>query len=137
MKKAKFSRGYIDQIIAFMLVFVFFVFLLFLIIGYSNVSRIQYNLDTLTGILTRMISTGKSMSQVEAKINSFKLPIFQNVTTANITGSCSGNSNRVQFTITATYRAPILGSVNVVSSSTAYNEQNSSDCIYSLNLIQP
>ncbi len=129
-------RGFIDQFLAFMVIFVAFVSMLFLIIGYANISKIQNNLDTMAAIVARMISTGKTTSQIVDKINSFKLPYYAPIAAADINTTCSGSSNKIVFSISAKYDPPILGAFTISSVSSAYNEQNSSDCNVSVNLQQ-
>lgn len=127
-------KGYIDQFLVFTVIFTMFVFMLFLVIGYSNVSKIQYNLDTMSGIIARMASTGKSMEQMTEKINSFKLPYFRDITEDDISVTCSGGDNKIVFTVSGSYDPPVLPSFDIVSTSSAYNEQNSSNCVMTLNL---
>lgn len=125
-------KGYVDQFLAFMVIFTMFVFMLFLVIGYSNVSRIQNNFDTMGSIVSRMISTGKTMDQVVDKINSFKLPYFKDITKSDININCSGYDNKLVFRIWGLYDPPVLNEFNITSTSSAYNEQNSSSCEFTL-----
>lgn len=127
-------RGFIDQFLMFMVVFVAFVSMLFLIIGYSNIARIQNNIDTMTGIVARMLSTGKSTSDVANRLNSLKLPYFQTVSTSDINSVCSDGANKIMVTISGSYNAPILGAFSLSNTSSAYNEQNSSDCNVTISL---
>ncbi len=125
-------KGYIDQFLAFMVIFTMFVFMLFLVIGYSNVSRIQHNFDTMGSIVSRMVSTGKTMEQIVDKINSFKLPYFNDITENDIDINCSGSDNKLVFRIWGMYDPPVLNEFNITSTSSAYNEQNSSSCEFTL-----
>lgn len=129
-------RGFIDQFLAFMVIFVAFVSMLFLMIGYSNISKIQHNLDTMASIVSRMVSTGKTTAQIVDKINSFRLAYFAPITAADINTVCSGSSNKILFTVSGIYDPPVLGAFTISGVSSAYNEQNSSDCNISVNLQQ-
>jgi len=128
------KKGFIDQFLMFMILFVAFVFMLFLVIGYSNVSRIQNNLDTIAGIVARMVSTGKNTTDIVNRINSLKLAHFASVTEADINTTCGGSSNKIIFSLSTTYDPPILKVFTLTSTSSAYNEQNSSDCTFTLTL---
>jgi Flp pilus assembly protein TadG len=129
-------KGFIDQFLMFMLIFVMFVFMLFLLIGYSNTARIQHNLDTMASIVARMISTGKTTADIVSRINSFKLSYFAPITAADINTTCSGSSNKIVFTVSGVYDPPILSVFTIKSTSSAYNEQNSSDCTMTVNLLK-
>ncbi|MCI4399171.1 MAG: hypothetical protein JHC37_01285 [Campylobacteraceae bacterium] len=126
--------GFIDQFLAFMIIFVAFVSLLFLIIGYSNISRLQNNMDTMANIVARMFSTGKTADDVINRINSVKLGYFATATTSDMNISCLGSTNKIVVTISSSYDPPVLGVFNINSASSAYNEQNSSDCNVSIYL---
>lgn len=121
----------------FTVIFTMFAFMLFLVIGYTNVSRIQYNLDTMAGVVVRMFSTGKSMTQIVDKINTFKLPYFADITTNSITIDCnSSGNNKLTFRVWGSYDPPILSEFNISGTAAAYNEQNSSDCFFTLHLLK-
>jgi len=127
-------RGFIDQFLVFMIIFVAFVSLLFLIIGYSNISRLQNNIDTMANIVARMFSTGKTADDVINRINSVKLGYFATATTGDMNISCLGSTNKIVVTISSSYDPPVLGVFNISNTSSAYNEQNSSDCNVSIYL---
>jgi len=129
-------KGFIDQFLAFMVIFVAFVSMLFLVIGYANISKIQNNLDTMASIVARMVSTGKTTAQIVDKINSFRLAYFAPITAADINTTCSGSSNKIVFSVSGTYDPPVLGVFTINGVSSAYNEQNSSDCTMSVSLQQ-
>jgi len=134
-------RGVLDHIIMQLLVFVFFVTMLFLVIDYSNIARVQNVTDTIAQQGARMISLEKSLGQVANMINSQKTDYYTSVSGSDIVCITTGSSSQISFTANADYNTsfPLLGNngvITVISRSSAYNEANSSDVNCTISLIQ-
>ncbi len=125
-------RGVIDQIMMFMMVFVFLVTLFFLIVDYSSIGKMQNQLDMISRQGSRLISLGKDHENIANMVNTLKTNYFRAVTDDDI--SCDATDNelsRVVFNIQGSFesRFDALGSdgeVTISSVSVAYNE-NSTD----------
>jgi len=134
-------RGILDHIIMQILIFVFFVTMLFLVIDYSSVARVQNLLDTIAQQGARMVSLDRTLTQVANMINANKTDYYLAINSSDITCISTGSSSQVNFTASGDYNTSfsILGDsgvVTVVSRSTAYNEVNSSDLNCTISLIQ-
>jgi len=134
-------RGILDHIIMQILVFVFFVSMLFLVIDYGNIARMQNILDTIAQQGARMISLDNTLTQVANMINAQKTNHFLSVSSSDIVCISSGSSSQVNFIANGDYNTSFSaignnGAVSVTSGSSAYNEANSSDINCTISLIQ-
>jgi len=134
-------RGILDHIIMQILIFVFFVTMLFLVIDYSSVARVQNLLDTIAQQGARMVSLDRTLTQVASMINANKTDYYLAVNSSDITCISTGSSSQVNFIASGDYNTSFStlgdsGVVTVVSRSTAYNEVNSSDLNCTISLTQ-
>jgi len=134
-------RGILDHIIMQIIVFVFFVTMLFIVIDYSSIARVQNLLDTIAQQGARMVSLDRTLTQVSNMINANKTNYFLAVNSSDIVCTTTGASSQVNFIAQGDYNTSFStfgnsGVVTVVSRSTAYNEVNSSDLNCTISLTQ-
>jgi len=134
-------KGVIDHIIMQIIGFVFFVTILFLVIDYGNIARMQNLLDTIAQQGARMISLDKTLTQVANMINANRSDYYLAVSSSDIVCVATGSSSQINFIASGDYNTSFTalgddGVVSVTSGSSAYNEANSSDVNCTISLIQ-
>ena len=128
-------RGVLEYVVALLVIFVFFVWLLFLIIGYANVGRIQSKLDAMAFQGSRMLSVGDGTDDVAAMVNKLKPAYAQDISSGDVAGGCTAGSREVSLTVQADYNATVLGTKTITSRSSAYNEASEQNCNYTITLV--
>lgn len=129
-------RGVIDYILTFIVLFMAFIWMLFLVIGYSNVGRIQSSLDIMTTQGSRVLSTSGNIDSFVNIANQARLNLMQTIVANDLIQTCVDDGGRiVTISVSFLYDPPVLSERNITSSASAYNEQNSSSCQFFLNII--
>ena len=133
-------KGAIDQILMLMMVFVFLVTILFLVVDYASVGKMQNQLDMIARQGSRFVSLGRDTEKIAGMINTLKTNYFQNVSSDDIVcNRLEDEKAKVLFRVEGIFQSRFKllgdnGKVAVSSTSVAYNEFDSDEINCSITL---
>lgn len=127
--------AYIEQVLLWLTIFVGFVTLLFIIIEFSNITRIQGNMDLMADAGAQMKSLGVEDVNVSASLNKIKKPYFNDIvadgSSPDSVLECVDTGNdtyQIIFIVTGTYDdTNIFPTQNLTTKRVVYNIEDLSD----------
>lgn len=127
--------AYIEQVLLWLTIFVGFVTLLFIIIEFSNITRIQGNMDLMADAGAQMKSLGVEDVNVSASLNKIKKPYFNDIvadgSSPDSVLECvdTGNATyQIIFIVKGTYDdTNIFPTQNLTTKRVVYNIEDLSD----------
>ena len=129
-------KAVIDQIILWIVLFVSFISIFFITIDYSMVIKIKDKSDALSSYGARTKALGEDDSDIIQGLNNVKGDFFDTISDENLTCEELATSNyQVIFTTNISFNNRFLSDgKKIYSTSSAFNEINSTDQNCSLNL---
>lgn len=115
-------RGVIDYLLAFIVVFAFMMTMIYLLVGYGSVVKLQNYLDIVTVQGSRILAAEGNQSAVVSMANLLKPQLIANIDDANLSCASSSGERMITLAVTLDYKAAVLGDVDLTSTATAYNE---------------
>lgn len=119
------KKAIVDQIMLWTTVFVSFVVILFLVVDYSMVMRMQGNMELMSQYGARMTAIGKSETEIATQLNNMKVSYFGTISGGDIVcTTTTDGSYKIIFNITGLYTdTNILNPRDTLTSSSAvFNE---------------
>jgi len=133
-------KGAIDQILMLMMVFLFLVTMLFLVVDYASVGKMQNQLDMIARQGSRFVSLGREPVKIADMVNALKTNYFQSVSEDDIVCERFENEKaKVIFYVDGTFHSRFTllgndGNISVSSTSVAYNEADTDEINCSVSL---
>lgn len=122
------KNAVVDQILLWMVLFVIFVGFLFFIIDYSNAIKVKDNADALADYSARMVSLGKSDSDITTGLNNIKGDFVATIAPNSLTciedTSVSNYQVIVHIYATLTNSFLPVSSNNIHAKTVVFNEDN-------------
>lgn len=120
--KPNFRNGVLDYLLAFIIVFAFMITMIYLLVGYGSIVKVQNYLDIVTVQGSRILAAEGNQSAVVSMANALKPQIVATIADSNLTCSSTTGDRLVTLQVALSYSAAVLGGVNLNSTATAYNE---------------
>ncbi len=120
-------NGMVDFVMAFMLLFVTFVLMLFLVLGFRNSVKIESYLDAVATQGVRILAIENDENEVITLANTLKMTAIETVDIDDLTCSVGSGDRVVHLVIQVDYEVPVLGSKTFKSSAAAYNEDQNQE----------
>lgn len=127
----------VDQILLWMVMIIAFATLLFIIVDYSAIVRLKSNNDVIAQIGARMVSLGRTNTQVASSLNNIKSKYYATINADDIVCTeVAATTYQVVFTVTSTFTNTKVLTFNdtILARVATFNEQSGNEITCSLTL---
>lgn len=135
-KPVKMKKAAIDQVIAFLILFIGIITVFFFILEYHRVIMAREEVTTLSNLGARVISIGGTEQDVIDRVNEVHSDLITDVSIADLNCVDQGTDNfRIIFIVQATVDNDFVPNNQVAHSVGVFNEVNSNDirCVLQVN----